>query len=203
MDETIATLKTEKEELVQELSGKKEKFDERIRKAWTDIKEEAVNINTNFKSLKSEHMNLVENFKTFSDEIEQVQRVGQNCRLLIKSKSAKQLLESLHQSIRQIHHTFIQRYQIMTSDIKPIMQSLENKTTFFSLEKVHTSAIDRRLAFQFDIDSHSDDIKFLLALSENILLVSNSKKCSLVIYSLGKSDAKCMNELNSTNNHVD
>ncbi|XP_060557273.1 uncharacterized protein LOC132717736 [Ruditapes philippinarum] len=192
LNETVVKLEKERKDLIQELSEKEKKFEENIKKAETDIIEEVVSTNTNFKSLKLEHLNLVENLKALTVELKHAQNLGQNCKLLIKLKSAKQLCENLHKSIEQMYHVNIQRYKFKISDFQPAKQSSENRTAYFSFEKV---SVERRIVFDFDIKSLSNDINSLLVLSEGTLIFSDCAKCSLVICTFVKSNRKYMNDI--------
>ncbi|XP_060573393.1 uncharacterized protein LOC132731252 [Ruditapes philippinarum] len=195
MEETIARLKKERLELVQVLSEKEIKFKNKITKAETDVKNEIVNTNTEFKKLRSEHLTLVENLKALNIDLEQAQKLGQNCELFIKLKFMKQLCEKLHRNIEQIQQAYIQHYKLKTSNIQPTEQSIESETRFFTFKEVHASTVERRVVFNFDINSHIDLISSLLVLSEHTLLILNWKECSLVIYKLEMSQANCMDDI--------
>ncbi|XP_060606589.1 uncharacterized protein LOC132758897 [Ruditapes philippinarum] len=195
MEETIARLKKERLELLQKVSEKERQFEEKVRKAETNIKEEVVKTNTNFKKLKFEHLNLVGNLKALTVDLEQAQKLGQNCELLIKLKLVKQMCKQIQVTTGQIQHSYIQQYKLLVSDIPPKVKSLENQKRFFSFDKVHASGVERRLTFIFDINHEFDCITSLLVLSEHTLLASDYDRCSLVIFSLEKSNAKYIKEI--------
>jgi hypothetical protein len=195
MEETIARLKKERLELLQKVSEKERKFEEKVRQAETDIKEEVVSTNPNFKKLKSEHLNLVGNLKALTVDIEQAQKLGQNCELFIKLKLAKQMCKQIPVTTNKIQHSYIQQYKLYVSDIPPTSQSLGDQTRFFSLDEVNISAEERRLTFNCDINNDEfGNILSLLVLSEHTLLTSNYKRRCLVIFTLEKSNAEYIKE---------
>ncbi|XP_060588316.1 uncharacterized protein LOC132743771 [Ruditapes philippinarum] len=194
MEETIARLEKERLELIQKLSVKETKFEENIRQAETDMKEEVVETNTNFKKLKFEHLNLVGNLKALTVDLEQAHKVGKNCELFIKLKLVKQMCKQIQVTTDQIQHSNIQRYKLKKSDIQPTVKSLENQTSFFSFDEVHVSAVERRLTFDLNINHEFKRIISLLVLSEHTLLALNYDRCTLVIFILEKSNAKCIKE---------
>ncbi|XP_060573358.1 uncharacterized protein LOC132731235 [Ruditapes philippinarum] len=203
MEMTIARLKKERLELVQVLSEKERKFENKITKAETDIKEEVVSTNREFKELKSEHLNLVGNFKALTADLEQAQKLGKKCVLFIKYKLIKQLCENLHRNIEQIHQANIQHYKIKISETQAKELSLDHETSFFTFENVHASAVERKVVFNFDISGQFDIISSLLVLSEHTLLILDWKKCNLVIYKLEKTQAICMDEIKFDTNPWD
>jgi hypothetical protein len=194
MEETIARLKKERLELQQNLSEKERRFEEKIRKTETDMKGEVVNTNTNFKELKSEHLNSVGNFKALTVDLEQAQKLGQNCKLFITLKLAKQMFKHIQVTADKIQHTYIQGYKHHITDIPLKVKFLEDQTRLFSFDKIHVSAVEKKIAFNFDIDHEFKGITSLLLLSEHTLLASDSKNRSLVICSLEKSNAEYIKE---------
>ncbi|XP_060573361.1 uncharacterized protein LOC132731237 [Ruditapes philippinarum] len=195
MEETIARLKKERLELVQELSEKEIKFKNKITQAETDMKEEVVSSNTEFKVLKSEHLNLVENLEVLTADLEQTQKLGQNCKHFIKLKSTKQLCGNLHRNIEQIQQAYIQHYKFKMFNIQPTELSLESDTIFFTF--VEESAVERKVVFNFDIKCDIDLISSLLVLSEQTLLISYYTKFSIpvIIYDVGTSHANYMDDI--------
>jgi hypothetical protein len=195
MEETIARLKKERLELLQKLSEKERNFEKKVRTAETDMTEEVVKTNTNFKEFKFEHLNLVGNLKALIVDIEQAQKLSQNCELFIKLKLAKQMCKHIQVTSDQIQHSYIQRYKLKESDIQPTTQSLEDQTRFFSFDEVHVSAVERRLTFDFDINHGFNGITSLLVLSEHTLIASDYDRRTLVIFTLEKSNAKYIKEI--------
>ncbi|XP_060578289.1 uncharacterized protein LOC132735365 [Ruditapes philippinarum] len=194
MEDTIAKLKKERSELVQMLSEKGRKFEEKVGKAESNMKEEVVKTNTDFKKVKSEHLYLVGNLKALTVDLEQAQKLGKNCELFIKLKLVKQMCKQIQVTTNQIQHSYIQQYKLNISDIPPKVKSLENQTRFFSLDKVHASAEERKITFNCDINHEFASITSLLVLSEHTLLALSYKRCSLVIFRLEKSKAEYIKE---------
>ncbi|XP_060573400.1 E3 ubiquitin-protein ligase TRIM33-like [Ruditapes philippinarum] len=145
IEETIAKLKKERLKLVQQLSEKERKFKNKIAKAETDMKKEVVSTNTEFKVLRSEHLNLVGNFRVLTAELEQDQKSGQNCKILMKLNFTKELCEDPRRNIKQIQQAYIQTYKLKTSEIKPTEQSQESATRFYTFKEI--SALERRVVF--------------------------------------------------------
>jgi hypothetical protein len=193
IEETIARLKKQRLELVQELSEKERKFKNKITKAETGMKEEVVSLNKEFKVLRSEHFTSVENLRALTADLEQAQKLGQNCKLFIKLKITEQLCENLRQNLDQIHQACILCFKVKPSNIQPTELSLESETRFFTFKKV--SALERNFVFNFDINSPTDHISSLLVLSEHTLIKLYWTKCCLVIYKLEKSQAKCIDDI--------
>ncbi|XP_060581648.1 uncharacterized protein LOC132738199 [Ruditapes philippinarum] len=200
IEETIARMKKEGLELVNELSENERKFKNQITKAENDVKEKVVSTNKDFKVLKSEHLNLVKQLKAHIAELEEDQKLGQNCELLIKLKFTKQMCENIHRNIKQIQQAYIQRFKIETFNIQAKELSLVSERRFFTFAKVHASYVERRVVFDFDINCHIDVISSLLVLSEHTLLVSDYAMCYLDIYKLGMSQANYIDSMNFKTN---
>ncbi|XP_060560026.1 uncharacterized protein LOC132720057 [Ruditapes philippinarum] len=194
MEDTIAKLKKERSKLIQMSSEKGRKFEEKVGKAESNMKEEVVKTNTDFKKVKSEHLNLVGNLKALTVDLEQARKFGKNCELFIKWKLAKQMCEHIQVTTYQIQHYSIQRYKLNIFDIPLNVKSLENQTRFFSLDKVHASAEERKISFNFDISHEFDSITSLLVLSEHTLLALDYNRCCLVIFRLEKSKEEYIKE---------
>ncbi|XP_060583215.1 uncharacterized protein LOC132739517 [Ruditapes philippinarum] len=194
MEDTIARLKKERLELIQKLSEKERNFEKKVRTAETDMTEEVVKTNTNFKELKSEHSNLVGNLKALTVDIEQARKLGKNCKLFIKLKLAKQMCKQIQVNTNKIQHCYIQRYKLKGSNIPHKTQSLDDQTSLFSFNEVHVSAVEKKIAFNFDIKFGSTCITSLLVLSKYTLLALDYNRCSLVIFKLEKSNAECIKE---------
>jgi hypothetical protein len=201
VEETIARLKKEKLELDEELSEKEINFKNKITKAEIDMKEEVVSTNTNFKLLKSKHFNLVENLKALTVDLEQSQKLGQNCKLFIKLKFTEQLCENIRENNEQIQQAYIDRFKCKTYNIQPTELSLGSDTRFFTFERLST--VERRVVFNFDINCNIGIISSLVALSETTLLILDYRKCRQVIYKLGTSQAICIDYITFETNPFD
>jgi hypothetical protein len=90
---------------------------------------------------------LVGNLKALTVDLEQAQTLGRNCDLFIKLKLAKQMCKQIQVNTDHIQHSYIQRFKLRISDIPPKVKSLENQTRFFSLDKVHASAEEKKITF--------------------------------------------------------
>ncbi|XP_060606591.1 uncharacterized protein LOC132758899 [Ruditapes philippinarum] len=194
MEDSIAKLKKERSELIQRVSEKERKFEVKVRKAETVMKEEVVNTNTNFKKLKSKHLSLTKDFEILSSDLKHAQKIGQNCKLFIKLKLAKHKCKQIQLSTGKIQDAFIQGYKLEPFKIQTTAQSLEKETTFFSLVKVHVSALERGVTFNSDMFHQVRNVSSLLVLSEHTLLTSDWYTKSLVIYKQEQPDQESFTE---------
>ncbi|XP_060588323.1 uncharacterized protein LOC132743775 [Ruditapes philippinarum] len=135
---------------------------------------------------KQQHKDLIDDFDKKMEET--IARLKKERLELIQKLSEKERNFEKKITSDQIQNSYIQRYKLKESDIQPTSQSLEDQTRFFSFNEVHVSAVEKKIAFNCDINHEFDRITSLLVLSEHTLLASNYNRCSLVIFSLEKSN---------------
>ncbi|XP_053386240.1 E3 ubiquitin-protein ligase TRIM71-like [Mercenaria mercenaria] len=194
MEETIAKLKKERKNLVEELAEKKSMFKAKISDAEQNIVKTVENLNAEFKTLKKKQLTLVDDLKKLSADLEQAQVLGQNCKLFLTMKLTKRNHEQLSQNMQELQNNYIRCYKVEPNiDLKPSIQSLESRTTFFSYKEIHESAIEKTATFHSDINSESNSF---LSLNENTLLAADNCSRSLVIFKITKINIQSYDTVN-------